>query len=290
VDVLLKGLSEDKGLRFIFADVTFAARELIFRHESGPLAGEVLAQALASAALLSADARNDGDCLCVQLSTDGPVRGVMAEASGAGTLRGYANVKSLDADRLPGAELAGIMGTSGVMNVVLSEPGKVLYSGQVEASPPDLRSATARYFNQSLQTPTGVALVSAAKAGQLSYCRALAAQRMPDGLTEAFVPILEAFNDGSVHAFLSGMAPDEDPWQALPMVDIETTATRKLSFGCRCSESKAVEAVSSLSAEEISEAIDTTGKHEVTCHMCGQFYEVGEQILLELLIRKAKQQ
>lgn len=290
MDVLLKGLSIDIGLRFIYADVTMASRELIFRHESGPLAGEILAQALAGAALLSTDAPKDDDCLSLQLNLDGPVRGVMAEASGTGNLRGYTNVKTLEADRLPEAKPAEAMGSSGVMNVVHSKPGKVIYSGQVDASPPNLRAAVARYFNQSLQTPTGVALVSATNAGQLAHCRALAAQKMPDGHTDTFVTILEKFNDGSVDAFLAGMKADTNPWEALPMVEVETVETRKLQFGCKCSEDKAIQAVASLSTEEIREAIDTTGKHEVTCHMCGQFYEVGEQILLELLIRKAKQQ
>ena len=288
MDRLLKGLSEDRGLRFTYVDVTYGARELIFRHESGPVAGEILARALAGAALFSGDAARDDHCLSLQVNVDGPIKGLMAEVTGAGTVRGFTKVKLLPGDRTPEAQLSAALGGSGIMSVILSEPGNVIYSGQVDASPPDLRSATARYFNQSLQTPTGVALVSSMKGGELSHCRALAGQRMPDGLIEDFVPILEAFNDGSVDSFLSSMAPDADPWQALPMIKVETAETRELRFGCRCSEDKAIEAVASLSTEEIREAIDGEGKHDVTCHMCSQLYEVGEEILLELLIRKAQ--
>jgi len=287
MDRLVKSLNRQHSIRFIYADVTQTAHELAGRHGADKRAAEVLGGALAGAALLSADSSDHEECLSLQLMCDGPVRGVMAEATGAGTLRGFTNVKRL-AGSNGGRPPDDILGKAGVLQVILSTPGKVIYSGQVNATPPDLRTALARYYNQSLQTPTGVEMVVRTQ-GESNLCRALAAQRLPAGSTEAFVAVLERFNDGSLARGLEGATSPEDAFASLPLKDIEMVDSRALSFACRCSKERVVEALASLSAHELRETIDGPGQHEVSCHMCGEVYIIRQDVLLELLLRKGRE-
>jgi molecular chaperone Hsp33 len=286
-DILLKGLAREVNLRFVYVDVTQTAQELNRMHGNGRVAGNVLAEALAAAALVSADAGKPDEAYSLQLNCDGAVAGFQVEAMGAGTLRGYTRKKSLkQLDRATEPPVAKVMGGSGILNVTVSTTEKVVYSGQVDASPPEVRGTVARYYNQSLQVPTGVEVVVVSDPKQVRFARAIVAQKMPDGETEVFVKVLEAFNDGRVKKHLQDYKPEADAWSVFTGIEVETTDSRPLSFGCRCSEERALASLASLTAEEIAASIDDSGSQEVTCHMCSSVYEFDEQVLLELLIQK----
>jgi len=288
-DILIKGLAREHGIRFLYVDVTRAAREANLRHESGRTAAKVLAQALAGAALLSADASTPDECTSFQMMVDGPLGGLLVEATGAGTLRGYTHKKTapqFDSAEIPDVREA--LGRGGVVNVITSTPDKVLYSGQVEATPPDVRTALARYYNNSLQAPAAVELFVSFPGAGTGRAVGLVAEKMPNGDTETFVEILERFQDRSVLQHLESANPDGQLWSVFELPGVETVDTRPLAFACRCSPERAVAALSALSTEEIREAIDGPGHHEITCQMCSETYILESEVLLEVLMRKLK--
>ncbi len=290
MDLILKGLSRSKAIRFMSAEVTAAANELAGRHGAGRAATLALGEALAAAALLSADGSRPDESVQVQLRCDGALGGFHVEATGTGELRGFTHVKSLpacDQAEEPPAEM--VMGRRGLLNVTVSTPGKVLYSGQVEATPPNVRGALARYYNRSLQVPSGVELVVALEGDRLSRAVALVAQKMPDGDTETFVRILEAFQDGTVRRKLQHPVEAEPTWAVFGLDDAETVDSRALRFQCRCNSEKVVGSLLSLSVSEIREMVDAGHPQEVTCHMCGEVYEIGEDVLLQVLTRKLQE-
>jgi molecular chaperone Hsp33 len=287
MDCIIKGLSRGKKIRFIFADVTAAANELAGRHGVSGTAARVLGEALAAAALLSADGNRSDESVQVQLRCDGPLQGFHVEATGTGDLRGFTQVKSLPGpDRSGEAAVADVMGRRGILNVTVSTPGAVLYSGQVDASPPEVRSALARYYNRSLQVPTGVELSVRSGGDRLIRAVAIAAQKMPDGDTGAFVGVLEAFQGGQVLQMLETRQGEEPLWKVFGLPDVESVDSRELRFGCRCSSEKVIASIASMTTEEIREMADAGHPQEVTCHMCGQLYEIEEEILLEILVNK----
>ncbi len=297
MDTILKGLSRNTNIRFAFADVTQTAQVLNDRHGSGRAAAEVLAQALAAAALLSVDASSDDEATLVQLNCDGALDGfkvidprdLTKVATGAGTLRGYTRVKrNRTLDRASEPPLTKTLGRSGVLNVVVSTPEKVLYTGQVDASPPEVRSALARYYNHSLQTPSAVEVVTRMEGGRVKRAMALVGQKMPDGQTEAFVQVLEAFHEGRVRNHLEARNDGDPLWSLFGLDDIETVDSRPLSFACRCNQERVVASLAALETEEIRQMVDTDSAQEVSCHMCGETYVVEHDVLLQILVEKAK--
>lgn len=289
MDALIKGISLAKEIRFTFADVTESARQLCRRHGSGRAASAVLGEALAACALLSADSDAPGESVQLQLNCDGPLAGVHVEATGDGKLRGYTKQKLLPAfDEADSPSAEETMGTSGGMIVIVSTPDNVLYSGQVSASPPEIRSATARYYNQSLQLPSGVEVVALMEGDDVALAVAIVAQKMPAGDTEAFVQVLEAFQEGRVKKWLTSRKPGDPLWDVFGLEDIETTDSRSLSFGCSCSTKAVLLSIAALETNEITEIIDDTGSQEVTCHMCGEVYVVPEDELLKILVERGR--
>ena len=289
MDALIKGISLAKEIRFTFADVTESARLLCQKHASGRSASAILGEALAACALLSADSDAPGESVQLQLNCDGPLAGVHVEATGDGRLRGYTKQKLLaDLDGTDNPSNEETMGKSGGMIVIVSTPDHVLYSGQVSASPPEIRSATARYYNQSMQMPTGVEVVAVMDGDTLGRAVALVAQKMPAGDTEAFVKVLQAFQERRVKQMLTSRKPGDPLWDVFGLDDIETTDTRPLSFGCSCSTKAVLLSIAALETSEITEIIDDTGSQEVTCHMCGEIYVVPEDELLQILVERGR--
>lgn len=291
MDCIIKGLSLEKEIRFTFVDVTKAAQTLVERHGLGPTAARVLGQALAGCALLTADLDTREESVQMQLNCDGPIQGFQVEVAASGDVRGYTRIKQLaQLDDKTSLTDEDILGSSGALTVIISTPSKVLYSGAVQVNPPDVRSALARYFNQSMQMPSGVEVCCQLTDGRLGRAMALVAQKMPSGDTEAFVQVLEAFHEKKVGRMLETRKEGESLWDVFGLDDAATTDTRPLQFGCRCSVDAVVNSLKSLETHEIQEIIDSTGTQEVTCHMCGEEYLVPEDTLLQILIERAQAQ
>lgn len=287
-DSLRRGLAREHGIRFCVAEVSAAAAELERRHLAGPVAGQILAQTLCGAALLSADVSAPQECISLQLRVDGPVDGVLVEASGDGKLRGFTYAKILnDLDGTEPYDLDTALGGDGGLTVIRSTPTATVSTAHIRARPPAVAVNIARYFGESMQTPTAVELAVASKDGYLYKAVGCTAEKMPDGDTGTFVKVLEAFDDKRVRTMLLAA---NDPAAALTELlgigAIEFTETRVLAFGCRCDTARAEAILSSLSNDELQEAI-TSGKPEtVTCHFCGHSYTVDTAGLKQVLSRK----
>lgn len=274
MDSLQKMLSDRAKIRITRVDVTQTAKTLEARHLCGPVAGHILAEALTSISLLSSDCPPEEAAL-LQIRADGPVRGVVVEATGAGHLRGYTHEKVFDdLDGRTPVESAPGLGASGTAMFQRSLPGRLLGQTPMTFTPPDFRILLARYFNRSLQVPAGVTFSVVSDSGGLQHARGLVAERMPDGLQAAFVPVLEALQDERIMALLAQNAPLAELARVTGLEDLAIRETRELRFQCRCSREKAVASFGSLSVTEIDDLVREGKSQHVICHMCGADYRV----------------
>ncbi len=272
MDSLQRMLSARARIRITRVDVTQTAKSLEGRHLCGPVAGRILAEGLVSVSLLSGDTEPD-EAVLLQVRVDGPVRGMVVEVTGAGHLRGYTHEKVLaDCDGLLPVESASGLGASGTAVLQRSMPGRLLGQSPMSFTPPDFRVMLARYFNQSLQVPAGVALSVGADSGGVIHARGLVAERMPDGRQADFVPVLEAFQSGALTALLESNAPLADLARVTGLEDLAVRDSRELKFRCRCSREKAVASFGSMSPLEIDQIVMEAKSQHVICHMCGADY------------------
>lgn len=275
MDRLLKLLSDRAHIRVTVVDVTQTAKTLEARHLCGPVAGRILAEGLASVSLLSSDSEAE-EAMLLQVHVDGPVKGVVTEATGSGHLRGYTHEKVLgDLDGHSPVRSETGLGLSGTAIIQRSLPGKLLGQTPMTFTPPDYKILLARYFNKSLQVPAGVEMVVLADSGGVLSARALVAERMPDGRQADFVPVLEAIQDGRVRAILETEAAVEPLARLFGLEDLSLRGSRELRFQCRCSREKAVASFASFSATEIDEIVRVGSAQHVVCHMCGADYLIS---------------
>ena len=264
-------------------DVTDTAREAAERHGAGPAATAALGETLAAVVLLTTHLKNDDEALSFQLEGDGPLRGVLAEVWGEGRLRGYTQQKRLEAaDELLGqSAVAGVLGQHGTLTVMHSSPDNVLYSGTVLVRPASPRAALATYFNRSQQIPAAVALHRSPEGRMVG----VVAEKLPNGDTEAFVAVLESFSGPGLTKTLARTVALSDLGPALALPDLRELERRPLTFGCRCSEEKVLDAMAALPATDLREIVASGEAQNVDCHFCGHRYEVGAD-LLDILLRE----
>jgi len=271
------------GLRIFWCDVTTSTRALEARHLSGPAATQVLGEALASVALFSVDLTQENASVMLQLGVDGPVRGVIAEATVEGSLRGFTYVKVLDEfDGRGKHSTAEVLGAAGKAVVTKSIPGRILSRGAVAAVPPEIRVVAARYLNDSVQTPAAVQVPVHVDAGGVVAAGGLVIELMPDGDRAGFFDRVELMNRAT--APLAGKGLDaEGVADFLGIQDMTIDAERPLQFKCRCSRDRVQDMLQMLPINELRE-IEAAGEgQQLTCHMCGQAYRLDSGQIADVL-------
>ena len=258
-------------------DVTMTAKALEARHLCGPVAAVVLAEALAGVALLAADAGAADEAWMLRMNVNGAITGVLVEATGAGQLRGFTNLKTLgDLDAVLPIDSAAALGDAGSVQVVSTLPGRILSQAVLNVNPPQMRYVLGRYYNHSLQVPTGCNIWVVADDGGLHSARALLVQRMEDSDQAVFIPMLECLEKGKVDALMRERVWSQDILKRMHVVlgcdALVVRETKPLSFGCRCSKEKVLGVLKSLSQDEVDRMIEKGQSQDVTCHMCGHTY------------------
>ena len=152
---------------------------------------------------------------------------------------------------------------------------------------PDVRTAVARYFNQSEQIPTGVEFYSQLKDFHISEMKGLMVQKLPGADTEKFVHILEQFNDSEVAKQLEAVDSVVGFDKLFGLDDLSLLESRLLQFNCRCSYEKSVKILGMLSSYELQEIIQKKTPQRVTCHFCGETYRIKTEDVFTVLLEKA---
>src|SRR5687768_5325029 len=87
-DLLVRAIDHDAGLRILSAVTTDLARDAAARHQATGLGACALGRTLTSVILL-ATLTKGGERVTLQLQGDGPMGGVVADATDDGGVRGY---------------------------------------------------------------------------------------------------------------------------------------------------------------------------------------------------------
>ena len=277
MDSAIKALSKNSKIAVTFVDVTESVKVLERRHLSGPAASLVLGQGIAAVALMASNIDGKGEKVSMQLLTEESVQGGVFEASATGELRGYTNIKILNnLDGNENLKIEDVLNSEGKFCVIQSSESKVISNSVYTLNPASVRAALARYYNETLQRPTAAEIYAGIKDGYIDKVVAIIAEKMPDGESDKFIPVLEAFDNKEVYNFLA----EEYDWEKLKNVlrldDLEITGVSEFKFTCECSRDKVLKMLSSLDKIELQEVADKGEGQEVICHFCGEGYNIAD--------------
>ena len=275
-------LLPDAGVRGAHVRLDAAWREIIARNDDPTAVRDLLGQAVAATALLTAHTKVDGR-LSVQLRGHGALRSLFAECTAARTVRGLVR---LDEDASPEAASAEALdlrqlGGDAVMAITIENPTPsgepVRYQGLVPLEAPTLAGAFEDYFRQSEQLPTRLLLAAdGERATGLLLQKLPASEADGDGWDriEQLFSTLDAAELQSVDAstLLHRLFHQEN---------LQELGQRDLQFGCSCSRERVAEVLFTLGRDEAMAAVDagSNGEAEIRCEFCGERYHFNaEQI------------
>lgn len=284
-DRLIRALLPDPGLRLSVVDGRRSVAEAIVRHQLRAGAAVPLGRALMGAVLLLHQ-RPKSERLTLQFSSQGPLRGLVADAYGDGAVRAYVHVPTIrfpleDMDRLAHAGL----GRHGVVSTVREMEGGRLEQGQTDLATGGVDRDLEVVIERSEGERSAFGLEVALRAKdedeeQLNVVRAQGAclLGLPDHDPYAFDAVGRMVRSlpltASAETLLAELAGD---------FAVEVLDEQPLEFRCRCSLERASSTLLLLGEADLLSLAAEPGYAEITCHYCGHNYRF-EKDALTLLV------
>ena len=314
-DSLLTLAAPAAGLDLLVVTAPLLARDARERHQLAEGSAAVLAQALAGTLLLVGSEPGDpaSTRVDVQLECRGPLRGLLVDADGNGSIRGMVRVSDLDRAGKRGGDagaqapaglsrfearalLEGGPGDEvGMLSILRRQPGGAeadLHRALVPFAGADL-AAGLTAFLQSDRPGAGHMVIEvlgrpgealAAVAGALLVPtdvsdeeQAQAAARIAQALRSGGLSkLLSADPSGNAHALSHKIA------ELHGLGPLQLKSEQRPRFSCRCSRDRLVRALQTLPAPELVDMAETDGGAEATCDFCAESYVVTKDELLAL--------
>lgn len=245
-------------------------------HNSSPVVTAALGRLLAAGCMMGSMLKGEKDLLTLQVSGDGPMKGMTVTADSAGNVKGYANVADvmLPANAVGKLDVSGAVGI-GFLNVIKDLGLKEPYVGQTTLQTGEIAEDLTYYFATSEQIPSSVGLgVLMERDNTVRQAGGFIIQLMPFAEEKIIAKLEENLKKvTSVTALLDeGKTPEEMLQVLLAGLDVEFTDTMPVQYACNCSKERVEKALISLGKKELSEMVADGESIEVNCHFCNKNY------------------
>jgi molecular chaperone Hsp33 len=291
-DFLIQGLAAGATIRCLATQTTGLVHEACQRHRTAPTASAALGRTLTGALLLG-NTLKDLEKVTVQFRCQGIIGNITAEADAHGNVRGY--VFNPDADLPVNAQgkldVRGIVG-SGTLNVMREAAAEIglardPYHGSVPITSGEIAYDFAYYLTISEQIPSAVSLgVFVDTNAEVSAAGGFIIQMMP-GAEEHLIEQITANIDQMppiTTLLRQGKGPLDFLQTALGDLDFRLLEEKAVQFRCRCSRDRAINIVTALGKEEVSDMLAQEGQAEMTCHFCSAQYLLTREDLQQILL------
>jgi molecular chaperone Hsp33 len=291
-DHLIQATTVDANIRLIAAVTTNLVAEGCDRHKTAPTASAALGRTLTGALLLGS-AYKDLEYITLRFDCDGPVGGIVAEASARGTARGYVRnpaahlppnaLGKLDVKGIVGAGMLHVIREAGFEIGLMKEP----YYGSTPIVSGEIAEDIAHYLAISEQINSAVSLgvFVESERERVTAAGGYVIQALPGADENALAAIERTMASApSVTEAIRGGADAAEMLRlALGNVPFDTLETRPVEFRCKCSYERVVNIVTALGREEVEDMLEKDKGAELTCHFCNSVYYLDEDALRAIL-------
>ncbi len=289
MDYIVRATAANAQIRAFAATTRELVEKARTAHNTSPVATAALGRLMTGAVMMGVMAKNDKDLLTLQVSGDGPLKGMTVTADGGGNVKGYANEPQVMLPPSPAGKLdvGGAVGR-GFLRVIKDIGLKEPYSGQTDLQTGEIAEDLTYYFATSEQVPSSVGLgVLMEKNNTVRQAGGFIVQLMP--FTEERVVARLEENLAKIPSVTSildeGKTPEEMLGLLFDGLDMEIVDTIPARFYCNCDKKRVEKAIISIGRKEIGEMIDEGKEIEVKCHFCNTAYAFSVEELKELLAK-----
>ena len=256
-------------------------------HDTSPVVTAALGRLMMGGVMMGAMLKGENDLLTLQVSGDGPIKGMTVTADARGNVKGYAIEPQvmLPPNAASKLDVGGAVG-SGMLRVIKDMGLKEPYVGQTVLQTGEIAEDLTYYFATSEQVPSCVGLgVLMEKDNTVKQAGGFVIQLMPFTEDEVISKLEENIKKfPSVTSVLDeGKTAEEMLEILLDGLDMEITDTMPAQFYCNCDKKRVEKAIISIGKKDIEEMIAENKDIEVNCHFCNTSYTFSVEELKEML-------
>lgn len=286
MSTLVRAISADLTVRALVAVTTPVVEEARRRHGTYPTATAALGRVLTAAVLLAATLKRD-ERLGLELMGDGPLRGILADATPNGDVRGFALRPETHLPPKNGKlDVGGAFGAGRLSVTRVPLAGGELYRSVVPLVSGEVGEDIAHYLATSEQVPSVVGLgVFIDRDGAVAGAGGYLLQTLPgasDRTVDALAASVEAAPTPSTMV-RDGLDPAAIAELLLGELGTTVLQRQPVRFHCRCSRERAGGAILAMGRDEIEDILVAAGSVEAVCEFCGERYRVEEDEVRALL-------
>jgi molecular chaperone Hsp33 len=262
------------GLRWAVTDLSEVMETVRGRLDLSPVAAAALGRTLAGAALLLRMALKTPAQLIVEVSGDGPLGRVVAEADAAGHLRGMVGNRLAAVPHTTEGKLdVGRAVGQGHLRVLRRYSQGGSYDSQVELVTGEIGDDLAHFLQQSEQTRSAVLLGVLARPTGVAAAGGMIIEALP-GADEATLSTLETnlARLGGVSRVLEAGGLQAVLEAALAGLEVVELERRPLAYHCRCGRQRLRRHLALLPDDDLASLQRDDGSVGAECVFCGTEY------------------
>lgn len=288
-DYIVRATAADAQIRAFAITSRELVEEARERHGTSPVVTAALGRLLSAGAMMGSMLKGERDILTLQVSGDGPMRGMTVTADAKANVKGYAVVGDvmLPPVRQGKLDVGGAVG-NGFLRVIKDLGMKEPYCGQTVLQTGEIAEDLTYYFATSEQVPSCVGLgVLMNRDNTVRQAGGFIVQLMPFAAEEVISRLEENIKGISpVTTMLDeGLSVEGMLERVLQGLDVEITDTMPARFYCSCDKERIEKALLSVGEKDIREMIDDGQEIEVKCHFCNTAYTFSVEELQGMLGR-----
>jgi molecular chaperone Hsp33 len=285
---LARAVTAGGTVRALAAVTTGVVEEARLRHATRPTATAALGRALTGALLLAATLKRD-ERLGLEIAGDGPLRGLLADATPSGDVRGFVYAPDIHLPPRHGKlDVGGAVGRGSLCVTRVPLEGGSLYRSVVPLVSGEIGEDLASYLAGSEQVPSVVALgVFVEPSGRVAAAGGYLLQTLP-GADEETLRLL----DEAVRMAPPPSALVRESLGAATMLErlvvpigAVVAAEQEIRFRCRCSPERVARAVLAMGAAELRSILASERRIDAQCEFCNEGYALDESEIRALLER-----
>lgn len=286
-DYCIRGTANDGQVRLWAAVTTELCEEARQRHDTYPTATAALGRVLTAGAMMGLNLKGQ-DILTIRVNGDGPLGSIVVTANAMGVVRGYVdNPHTQLPAKSPGKlDVGGAVGKNGLLHISKDLGLKEAYTGSVPLVNGEIGEDLTRYFAESEQTPSAIALgVLVDTDNRVRAAGGFMVQLMPGASEESAIQLEENINRlPQVSRMVDeGLTPEDIAEQVLAGMDFQILETTPLYFHCPCSRERSQWILKGMGQEELSSLLAEQGSAELVCSFCGNKHNFTAEDLAKII-------
>lgn len=283
-DKLIKGISEDKYIRFYAVDAIKTVKEAIKIHKLSVANSILTGKLLLAGLMMSFDLKNKQDLLSIKLDCSGPTKGIITTVKNNGEIKCYINNPAAEFSKETKSFKEFLQ--DGTISVIKDLGLKEPYIGTIELISGGIGDEMTHYYLKSEQIHTAVSVgIMFNKDGSVKQAGGFVVQLLPFAPEESISKLEENLNFLPNITDLLDMGHSiEEVIEKFVLKDIPSKIyeTIEPKYFCDCSYERFLKGISLLSESELNEIIKDKEDIEVVCRFCNKKYTYNPETILKI--------